>query len=66
MTHGGARAGAGRKAVALEDKRVTLGARVTPQTKHWLESQAFEQGVSIGRIVEELVKAFVDGTENEI
>ena len=66
MAHGGAREGAGRKAVALQDKRVTLGARVTPQTKRWLESQAFDQGVSIGRIVEELVKAFVDGTENEI
>ncbi len=66
MAHGGAREGAGRKAVAIQDKRVTLGARVTPQTKRWLESQAFEQGVSIGRIVEELVRAFVDGTENEI
>lgn len=60
MAHGGARQGAGRKAVAPSEKRVTLGARVTPETKRWLESQAFEQGVSIGRIVEELVKAFIE------
>lgn len=66
MTHGGTRAGAGRKAVALEDKRVTLGVRVTPYTKRWLDEQAIIQGVSIGKIVDELVKAFIDGTENEI
>lgn len=59
-THGGARPGAGRKAVALEEKRVTLGVRVTPYTKRWLDEQAIIQGVSIGRIVEELVKAFIE------
>ena len=66
MTHGGARAGAGRKAVALEEKRVTLAARVTPKTKQWIDEQAVVQGVSIGRIVDELVRAFIHGTENEI
>lgn len=65
-THGGAREGAGRKAVALQDKRVTLGVRVTPDTKRWLDEQTIIQGVSIGKIIDELVKAFIDGTENEI
>ena len=55
MTHGGARAGAGRKAVAPEHKRVQLGARVTPQVKEWLEQEANRQGVPIGRIIEGLV-----------
>lgn len=63
MTHGGAREGAGRKAVAPDEKRVTLGARVSPDTKRWIEAQALEQGVSIGRIVDELVRAFIDTAE---
>jgi len=35
------------------------GARVTPQTKEWLADMAAEQGVTIGRIIEELVASFI-------
>lgn len=58
MTRGGARTGAGRKAIAPEERRVTICARVTPQTKEWLADMAAEQGVTIGRIIEELVVSF--------
>ena len=62
---GGAREGAGRKAIHPEQRRVTLGARVTPQTKEWLADTAAEQGVSIGRIIEELVLSFIDTSKKE-
>lgn len=65
MTHGGARRGAGRKAIHPEQRRVTLGARVTPQTKNWLADMAAEQGVTIGRIIEELVASFMDESNGE-
>ena len=66
MAHGGARQGAGRKAVAPSKKRVTLGARVTPETKRWLENQAMIQGLPIGRVVDILVAELRSGMENEI
>lgn len=56
MAHGGARAGAGRKAVSPENKRVQLGARVTPAVKEWLEAEAKRQGLSLGLIIEKLVE----------
>ena len=65
MTHGGARPGAGRKAIHPEQRRVTLGARVTPQTKEWLADMAAEQGVTIGRIIEDLVASFMDESNGE-
>lgn len=55
MTHGGARPGAGRKATSPDKLRVQLGARVLPSVKEWLASEAEKKGVSIGRIIEELV-----------
>lgn len=55
MTHGGARPGAGRKAIGPERVRIQLGARVLPEAKAWLDEQAKEQGVSVGRIIENIV-----------
>jgi hypothetical protein len=63
---GGARPGAGRKAIHPEQRRVTLGARVTPQTKEWLADMAEEQGVTIGRIIEELVASFKESSIKEL
>ena len=40
MTHGGARPGAGRKAIAPEERRVQLGARVRPEVRDWLAKEA--------------------------
>lgn len=63
---GGARQGAGRKAIHPEQRRVTLGARVTPQTKEWLADMAAEQGVTIGCIIEELVASFKESSIKEL
>ena len=57
MSHGGARPGAGRKAVNPDQLRVQLGARVLPGAKAWLEQKAEEQGVSVGRIIENMIFA---------
>lgn len=55
MAHGGTRPGAGRKAMTPDKVRVQLGARVLPGAKAWLEQQAEKQGVSVGRIIENIV-----------
>lgn len=65
MTHGGARPGAGRKACRPEERRVQVGARVTPAVYGWLTEQAEVQGVSVGRIIEELVDSFIKECEKE-
>jgi hypothetical protein len=57
MAQGGARPGAGRKAVNSDQLRVQLGARVLPGAKAWLEQKAEEQGVSVGRIIENMIFA---------
>ena len=58
MTHGGARTGAGRKAIRPEDRKVQLGVRVTPEAKEWLMRKAEAQGVPAGRIIEDLIRRF--------
>ena len=63
---GGKRQGAGRKAIHPADRRVTLSARVTPQTKEWLADMAAEQGVTIGRSIEELVASFMDEAKRRV
>ena len=65
MADGGKRPGAGRKAIPPEQRRVTICARVTPQAKEWLADMAAEQGVTIGRIIEELVAIFIDESTKE-
>lgn len=63
--HGGARPGAGRKAVALEERKVTISARVLPDIRQWIDEQAEEQGVSVGRIIEVLVTSFIQESKKE-
>ena len=55
MTHGGARQGAGRKAINPDMLRVQLGARVLPGVKNWLSEEAERQRVPVGRIIENIV-----------
>ena len=55
-THGGARAGAGRKANPF--KTIAVRWDIKPESKEWLKAQAKEQGVSVAAIVDELVKTF--------
>lgn len=62
-THGGARAGAGRKAIPFD----TIAVRwdVKPETKEWLKAQAKQQGVSIAEILDELIKTFEEVSHRE-
>lgn len=60
MMHGGARPGAGRKAIAPEDRRVQLGARVKPEVKDWLVKEAEMCGTTVGRVLEEMARYFME------
>lgn len=55
MPHGGARLGAGRKKMA---DTVPVCWRISRESNEWIRRQAEEQGVTIARIVDELVKGF--------
>ena len=55
MSRGGARPGAGRKAVG--GAKVTYTVRVTPATREVLRAMK-EAGISIGRIVEGIAEAW--------
>ena len=55
MTRGGARVGAGRK--APDGKRVTVTARVLPETKETLREMK-DEGCSLGRIIESIAAAW--------
>lgn len=56
MRRGGKREGAGRKATGR--KTVSVCWRVTPEVKDWLTNRAAEKGVSIGNVIDELVRTF--------
>lgn len=60
---GGRRAGAGRPAMNEKDKRVIMAMTVSQEARDWIRHQASEQGVSSGRIVEELIKSFEDSCQ---
>lgn len=53
-THGGARAGAGRKAYGT----TLVSWRVSEAAKEWIKTQAQEQGVTTARIIDELIRSF--------
>lgn len=52
-THGGKREGAGRK--PIDNRRVTLNARVLPSTLTTLRQKADEGGISLGAVIDRLV-----------
>lgn len=53
MPSGGKREGAGRKALAPEEKKVRVVAWVTPETKARIEEEAKRRGQKIGQLLEE-------------
>lgn len=53
MSKGGVREGAGRKKMT---DTVPVCWRISPQANEWIRKQAFEQGVTIARIVDDLIK----------
>ena len=55
-TWGGARPGAGRKSVDPEDKRVTMVISVDRDTKDKLKAICKARKISIGRLIDEMVK----------
>ena len=60
MSSGGARPGAGRKAV--NGKRVTVTARVLPSTREILREMKAE-GSSLGRIIDSIALAWKESKE---
>lgn len=60
-THGGARAGAGRKPSTPDTTQVNW--RVSERAKHWMKRQAMEQRVSIATILDILIDTFIEGAE---
>lgn len=65
MARGGKRTGAGRPAVAKNEKRVQLSLSVSPKTKEWMQNQSAEQGVTMGTILEVLIDHFEDTCKGE-
>ena len=55
-THGGARAGAGRKPGTR--KAVAVSWRITADSRDWIKEAAEQAGISQGEIVDELVKLY--------
>jgi hypothetical protein len=60
-THGGARAGAGRKPSTPDTTQVNW--RVSKRAKHWMKRQAMEQRVSIATILDILIDTFIERAE---
>lgn len=58
MTHGGARAGAGRKRSPRDTKTVSW--RLSSYAREWITHQAEEQGVTSGEIIDILIQSFED------
>lgn len=58
---GGKREGAGRK----RRNNVLVSWRISPESREWIMNQAQEQGVSIGVIIDELVRSFNALAESE-
>ena len=58
---GGKREGAGRK----RRNNVLVSWRISPESREWIMTQAQEQGVPIGAIIDELVKSFCALADSE-
>ena len=55
-TWGGARSGAGRKAVDPEDKRVQIVITIDRDTREKLKAISRARKIRIGRLIDEMVK----------
>ena len=58
---GGKREGAGRK----RRNNVLVSWRISPESREWIMTQAQEQGVPIGAIIDELVNSFCALADSE-
>lgn len=64
MNHGGAREGSGRRRSGPNSVQVNW--RVSENAKAWIVGKAKEQGVSVARIVDELIKSFEEMAKGAI
>lgn len=55
MAQGGKRAGAGRKKMPNEARKVPIAMRVSPACNDWLRDKAKEYELSLGEMVEQLM-----------
>lgn len=55
MSKGGRRPGAGRKPAPVNEKRVTMSVRITPEAKEWLGVIATREGKSASRLLEDMI-----------
>lgn len=53
---GGAREGAGRKRMPIEQKRVNLTLKIKPDAAQYLRNKAKEKNISIGKLIETMVQ----------
>ena len=64
MTRGGKRPGAGRKPAQVNEKRVTLSVRITPEARRKLAQIVKEQGKSAGRFLEDCIAEVWENLES--
>ncbi len=55
MSKGGKRPGAGRKPAPVNEKRVTMSVRITPEAKERLGVIATREGKSASRLLEDMI-----------
>ena len=55
MSKGGRRPGAGRKPAPVNEKRVTMSVRITPEAKERLGVIATKEGKSASRLLEDMI-----------
>ena len=62
MSSGGKRAGAGRKEVSQEKKRVQISISVAPVTKQRI-TDLRQQGIRVGEVVDELIREYCEDSQ---
>ena len=64
MARGGVRNGAGRKRSPRETKTVSW--RLSSYAREWITTQAAEQGITSGEIIDILIKSYLSDDRSEM
>lgn len=62
---GGMRKGSGRKAMTEESRRVQISCTVSPATADVIRRLADDVGISSGRVIDEVVEAYIRQCNND-
>lgn len=62
---GGMRKGSGRKAMTEETRRVHFSCTVAPATAEVIQMLADDVGISSGRVIDEVVEAYIRQCNND-